>query len=245
MSESIYEFDIALSFAGEDRQTAENLANGLREFGVRVFYDRHEQATLWGKDLYQHLQTVYRDKAKYCLIFVSHHYAKKVWTKHELRQAQARAIAEEREYILPLRLDDTELPGLNSTVGYIDLRTNELTDVQDYLLRKLFGNDYADANLAELTWRGELVPFRGDEVAAFWPDKLNAAQTKRTYCLMTEVLRIPYGDEQGWPSDISNIPCHDCSAARGEYHVPGCDMEECPVCHKQIISCDCTYDKEF
>lgn len=184
MSEDLHEFDVALSFGGEDRQAAENLANGLREFGVRVFYDRHEQATLWGKDLYQHLQTVYRDKAKYCLIFVSRHYAKKVWTKPELRQAQARAIAEEREYILPLRLDDTELPGLNSAVGYVDLRTNELAAVQDLLLRKLFGDDYGDADRAELTWRGELVPFRGDEVAAFWPDKLNAAQTKPSIALL-------------------------------------------------------------
>lgn len=245
MSEDSYEFDVALSFAGEDRQLAESLANGLRDFGVRVFYDLHEQATLWGKDLYQHLQAVYRDKAKYCLIFVSQHYAKKLWTKHELRQAQARAIAEEREYLLPLRLDDTELPGLNSTVGYIDLRKNELNAVQDLLLRKLFGDDYGDADRAELTWRGDLVPFRGGDVAAFWPNKLEAAQTKLTYRLIVEVPRIRYGDEQGWPREVSDVPCHDCSAIRGEYHVPGCDMEQCPECHNQIISCDCRYDEDL
>ena len=175
MAEDLHEFDVALSFAGEDRQTAESLADGLREFGVRVFYDRYEQTALWGKDLYQHLQSVYRDKAKYCLIFVSQSYAKKVWTKHKQRQAQARAIAEEREYILPLRLDDTDLPGLNATVGYIDLRTNELAAVQDLLLRKLFGDDYSNADRAELTWRGELNPFRGSEVAAFWPGKLGSS----------------------------------------------------------------------
>lgn len=73
-----YEYDIALSFAGEDRQAAESLADGLRDCGVRVFYDRYEQAQLWGKDLYQHLQSVYRDRAKYCILFISANYANKV-----------------------------------------------------------------------------------------------------------------------------------------------------------------------
>lgn len=33
--------------------------------------------------------------------------------------------------------------------------------------------------------------------------------------------------------------CHDCSAVEGEYHVWGCDMERCPICLGQLISCDC------
>src|SRR2546429_9687107 len=119
MSESHqFDYDIALSFAGEDRQRVEELAALLVEDGVRVFYDLYEQAVLWGKDLYQHLQSVYRDRAQYCLVFVSSHYARKLWAKHELRQAQARAFREHHEYILPVRLDDTEIPGLNATVGY-------------------------------------------------------------------------------------------------------------------------------
>jgi hypothetical protein len=36
--------------------------------------------------------------------------------------------------------------------------------------------------------------------------------------------------------------CHDCSCKIGEYHAPGCDMEECPFCHSQLISCDCCYE---
>ena len=33
--------------------------------------------------------------------------------------------------------------------------------------------------------------------------------------------------------------CHDCNAARGQYHHPGCDMERCPRCGEQLISCGC------
>jgi len=32
--------------------------------------------------------------------------------------------------------------------------------------------------------------------------------------------------------------CHDCGAIFGELHDYGCDMEECPVCHKQFMLCE-------
>ena len=55
----------------ERTANSQKLATTLRRAGARVFYDHYEQAELWGKDLYQHLQTVYRDEAKYCVILVS------------------------------------------------------------------------------------------------------------------------------------------------------------------------------
>lgn len=38
--------------------------------------------------------------------------------------------------------------------------------------------------------------------------------------------------------------CHDCgiSLRRGNYHHFGCDMENCPKCGGQLISCGC-FDK--
>lgn len=116
-----FEYDVALSFAGERRPYVEQVAEALRGLGVTVFYDDYETVSLWGKDLYQHLDYVYRKAAKYCLMFVSSEYAEKVWTDHERSSAQARAIGEKAEYVLPARFDNTEIPGLRNTVGYIDL----------------------------------------------------------------------------------------------------------------------------
>lgn len=116
------EYDVALSFAGEDRKYVEAVAVELKNAGVRVFYDNFEIANLWGKDLYTHLQDVYQNQAKYTVIFISKHYAKKLWTNHERKMAQARAFKESREYILPARFDDTEIEGIPDTTGYIDLR---------------------------------------------------------------------------------------------------------------------------
>jgi hypothetical protein len=33
--------------------------------------------------------------------------------------------------------------------------------------------------------------------------------------------------------------CPDCQARIGENHVLGCDIEQCPYCGRQLISCQC------
>ena len=37
--------------------------------------------------------------------------------------------------------------------------------------------------------------------------------------------------------------CHDCCCKEGQLHERGCDMERCPFCGGQLISCDCCYEK--
>lgn len=130
-------YDVTLSFAGEDRTHADAVARGCVNRGIRVFYDDYEKATLWGKDLYQHLSDVYANRARFCVVFVSRHYASKLWTNHELRAAQSRAFTERREYILPVRLDDTQLPGLTGTTGYVEWARHTADEVVGMLAVKL------------------------------------------------------------------------------------------------------------
>ena len=37
-----------------------------------------------------------------------------------------------------------------------------------------------------------------------------------------------------------DVRCHDCNAVPGHYHHLGCDVERCPKCGCQLISCDCS-----
>ena len=92
---------MALSYASEDRAYAEFLAQSLRQRGVKVFYDRYEKAALWGQNLYTYLSDLYQNQALYSVLFLSQHYASKLWTSHERKAAQARALKEQGEYILP------------------------------------------------------------------------------------------------------------------------------------------------
>lgn len=133
------EYDVALSFAGEDRQHAKQLADLLESDGYRCFYDEYNQADLWGKNLLEYLSTVYKDKAHYCVVFLSESYAEKLWPRHELRNAAARAFEESGEYILPVRLDDTEISEILPTVGCLDLREMSIDDVYQALAQKLSG----------------------------------------------------------------------------------------------------------
>jgi TIR domain-containing protein len=132
-----FEYDVALSFAGEDRPYVEQVATVLKEAGVRVFYDRFEEVSLWGKNLYDHLSDVYGRQARYTVMFISQHYARKVWTSHERESAQARALEENSECILPARFDDTKVPGLPNTVGYLSLQGRDPKDLADLIVQKV------------------------------------------------------------------------------------------------------------
>jgi hypothetical protein len=135
--EPVQAYDVALSFAGEDREYAQRLAEQLRAANYRVFYDESEKSKLWGRNLYIHLADVYQNKARFCVMFISANYARKLWTKHEQEAAQARAFTEHREYLLPVRLDDTKVPGILDTTAYLDLRETSIDEVFLALQEKL------------------------------------------------------------------------------------------------------------
>jgi|SRR5215213_244149 len=137
MSDKTRIYDVALSFAGEDREYVSQVAELLRERGIKVFYDEFEQIDLWGKDLYQYFSELYKDKVDYTVIFISEHYARKLWTNHELKSAQARAFIEAKEYILPVRFDSTKIPGILLTTGYLDISKMEPAELANSIIKKL------------------------------------------------------------------------------------------------------------
>lgn len=130
-------YDVALSFAGEDRKFVKDVAEQLRNKSVKVFYDEYETANLWGKDLLDYLEDVYRVKSQYVIIFVSQHYLEKPWTNFERRSALNRAMQNKAEYILPIKLDDTILPGLFESTSYLSYSQYNAAEICDLFVEKI------------------------------------------------------------------------------------------------------------
>lgn len=187
------EYDVAISFAGEDREHASQLARKLRATGVRVFYDRDEEGQLWGEDLYVHLADVYGAKARFCVMLVSRHYVGKLWTRHERQSAQARAFRDNGAYILPLRLDDTKIPGLSDTLGYIDLRTATM----DHVVRLIMDKLRADAS-------SERSPTCVPTSRGSWRSRLTTAW--RAAAVMALSVGVAASASPGLPNGSSRSP---------------------------------------
>ena len=136
-SQKSYEYDVAVSFAGENRNYVREVVRHLKLKGLRVFYDESEQENLWGKNLYQYLDVIYQKRAKYCIVFISEYYKRKLWTKHEIQSVFARTFIEDRDYMLPVLFDDTELPGMRITTGYLDGRVLSPENIAEAFLKKL------------------------------------------------------------------------------------------------------------
>jgi len=135
-----YTYEVALSFAGEDRAFAEAVAKGLHDAGVRVFYDDFYAEELWGEDLAVKLREVYHSSSQFCIMIISEHYVDKMWPSHERQQAIERMIRERgKAYVLPVKLDgfNGEVPGLSGTISYLAVTSRDHQKIVDAFLRKI------------------------------------------------------------------------------------------------------------
>ena len=175
--EDQFEYDVALSFAGEQREYVERVAKFLKSKDIRVFYDRDVQSVLWGKNLSVALEEIYLDKAQYCIIFISSDYAKKEWTCLEVSAAMERMLhnrPKRIEYILPVQFDKTKIPGIGNTLGYLDGTQYTPEEIGQMVLEKLRGKEAVDK---EITVSEAMDSIR-DRI-------VSCAAMSRTACVMT------------------------------------------------------------
>jgi hypothetical protein len=71
-------------------------------------------------------------------MLISPEYRDRMWTEHERRGAQARALEERgREYILPIIVAAAELPGMQPTTGYLNFSDYPAERIAEILKQKL------------------------------------------------------------------------------------------------------------
>lgn len=187
-------YQVALSFAGEDRPYVSAVADGLRRLGVSVFYDEYEKVSLWGKDLYTHLSDVYQNRSEFTVVFISEHYARKLWTNHERTNAQARAFKESREYILPVKFDDTEIQGIPNTVGYLDLRHTSPDELAELITQKI--EEAGLKRARHQTFTSKELSARALEIAGVLREALARYQLRNNELIFDDAYRFAATEEE-------------------------------------------------
>lgn len=131
------QYQVAISFAGEQRPYAEELARHLNAYGIVYFYDAENEVTLWGKNLTEEFQKIYSKKTQYVLMLVSSDYIKKQWCRLERRSAMAEALGRDAEFILPVRFDDAWPDGIPTDMHYVNGAEKSAAEVAAMVAEKL------------------------------------------------------------------------------------------------------------
>ena len=154
------QYQVALSFASEQRDYVEQVAGQLKSRSIDVFYDRFKQVDLWGKSGTEVFHSIFGNQSDYVVMFISQAYVEKAWPTHERRSALSRMVQEQREFVLPVRFDATPCPGLPDDTIYIEA---EQYDPQELAVM-----------IAEKVALGETVPSSAEPSVESYPyDRAN------------------------------------------------------------------------
>jgi hypothetical protein len=134
-----YRFSVALSFPGEHRGYVSRvdavLANAIGP--DKVFYDERFISELARLNLDTHLQDIYRNKSAIIVVFSGSDYARKQWCGIEWRAIRDIIKNRRDEDVIPVRMDDGEVPGIFSIDGYLDGMKFSAEKVAELILERL------------------------------------------------------------------------------------------------------------
>ncbi len=122
-----------------------------------------------------------------------------------------------------------------------EIRNSDDETLHQHVDRELLAEEHAlsQAFIEEIVYFNEV--FMPKDLR----DEIVDEQTKPTLIIDgKEYLRIRFGDADEWTDidlNYSVHPCHDCGVIKGQVHLLDCDMERCPRCKEQLISCECSY----
>ena len=128
-----------MSFPGEHRKRVKKIAEALAaKLGKdKVLYDKWYAAEFARPNLATYLPKLYREQSELLVFFLCGAYNEKEWCGLEWRAGLDMLKHKEDERLMFLRLDQSDIPGLYSIDGYVDI--SELKDkaVADLILQRL------------------------------------------------------------------------------------------------------------
>ena len=110
-------YDIAVSYASEQRAYVERFVKRLEAHKLSVYYDRNAQAKMVGKILDQELHKIYIQESACCVLFLSEAYVTKPVTRYESQIILSETIYKDN-FMYILKFDPVSIPGLNRNFIY-------------------------------------------------------------------------------------------------------------------------------
>ncbi|MBA4341667.1 MAG: hypothetical protein C0423_05880 [Methylibium sp.] len=134
-------FQVALSFAGENRAYIEEVARALQEMLTpsSVFYDNYYIHELARPNLDTYLLGIYRDDSELIAVFLCEKYPTKDWCGLEWRAVRDMIKTRQSADIMPFVFGDFDLQieGLLSIDGYIRVDSREPIDVAELIVKRI------------------------------------------------------------------------------------------------------------
>lgn len=114
-----YDWDFAISFAGENRDLAMLIADLLEILDCTVFYDQYYEANYLGTAWSQQFKEIFGTKSRYVVCLLDKHHAEKIWPTFE-RDCFTPRVADGD--VIPVYLDDTPFVGIPKDIVGIDFK---------------------------------------------------------------------------------------------------------------------------
>lgn len=112
-----FEWDVAISFAGENRELARYIADSLETLDVHVFFDEQYESNYLGKTWRTQFKRIFGSASRLVVALLDNHHAEKIWPTFERECFTPRVANGE---VIPIYLDDTSFVGIpKDTVGIV------------------------------------------------------------------------------------------------------------------------------
>ena len=108
-SEEDFEFDFAISFAGENRGFAKLITNLLTVLDCTVFYDEYFEANYLGQAWGKQFNEIFSSKSRLVICLLDKFHSEKIWPTYERECFKARI---QDASVIPIYLDDTKFVGI-------------------------------------------------------------------------------------------------------------------------------------
>ena len=154
--------DFAISYAGEQSDIATEIDRRLTELGFFVFFAERSRLNLAGEDGESLFLSIFSE-AKEVIVLISEQYKRKEWTRYEWDVIRKR---ENINRFIPVRIDETMMPGLPSNILYLEFTGDNYADIVDATVSRLLAYEQSQGISRPSEYESILHALRNDSKGA-------------------------------------------------------------------------------